>query len=79
MKPVLEIFGAMLIHSSFQEEMEANPEATLNGKGYTLNPDEMLVMMKIVKSFQDGDLDDATNNVRAICPDWPCNNGNLSA
>jgi len=75
----VEIFGAMLIHSSFQEEMEANPEATLNGKGYTLNPDEMLVMMKIVKSFQDGDLDDATNNVRAICPDWPCNNGNLSA
>ena len=33
MKPVLEIFGAMLIHSSFQQEMQANPEADAHRQG----------------------------------------------
>ncbi len=79
MKPVLEIFGAMLIHQAFQEEMQANPQDALAAKGYALNPAEMQVMLKIVKSFEDGDLDDAVVNVRAECPHWPCNDGNLTA
>ena len=79
MKPVLEVFGAMLIHESFQLDMQDNPSAALNAKGYSLNPDEMQVMLRIVDSFKDGDLDDAIYSVRQNCPNWPCNDGSLAA
>jgi hypothetical protein len=79
MKPVLQIFAAMLIHESFQNEMEANPEAVLNAKGYTLTQAELQVVLRIVDSFKDGNLDDAADNVRAECPNWPCNDPSLAA
>ena len=79
MKIVLQIFGAMLIHESFQLEMQNDPQGTLSAKGYTLTPAEMEVLLRIVQSFRDGDLDDAMDEVRAACPNWPCNDGSLAA
>jgi len=78
-RPVLQIFGAMLIHETFRESMIDNAEATLQTKGYQLNADEMQVMLKIVQSFADADLEESIEEVRIACPDWPCNDGSLAA
>ncbi len=78
-KPVLQILGAMLLHQSFREEMKINPTGTAEIYGYTLTPAEWEVAFNIVKSFQDGEMDDAIENVRSECPHWPCNDGGLAA
>ena len=79
MKPVLEIFAAMLIHESFKAEMVENIGATLSSKGYTLSSHEREVLDKIVDSFKQDNLDSAINNVRHECPIWPCNDNALEA
>jgi hypothetical protein len=79
MKPVLQILGAMLVHEGFQLEMQNDPQGTLQSRGYSLTGAELEVALRIVKSFKDGDMDDAVDNVRAECPNWPCNDGSLSA
>jgi hypothetical protein len=78
-KPVLQILGAMLLHETFQEEMEANSTNTAERYGYALTSAEWQVALKIVQSFKDGELDDAIENVREKCPVWPCNDGALEA
>jgi len=78
-KPVLQILGAMLLHQNFREEMKANPTSTAETYGYTLTPAEWQVALNIVESFKEGDMDDAIDNVRAECPNWPCNDGGLAA
>ena len=79
MKPVLQVFAAMLIHGTFREDMKANPEAALINKGYTLNQSEMQVMLRIVDSFKNGQMNDAIGNVMVACPNWPCDDGSLAA
>lgn len=78
-KPVLQILGAMLLHQNFREEMKTNPAGTAQQYGYTLSPAELAVALNIVESFEDGKMDDAIDNVRAECPNWPCNDGGLAA
>jgi hypothetical protein len=39
----------------------------------------MQVMLKIVQSFADADLEESIEEVRIACPDWPCNDGSLAA
>ena len=78
-KPVLQILGAMLVHDDFHDEMVADPHTALAARGYVLTPEQMEVVLNIVKSFEEEKLDDAIDSVRAECPNWPCNDGNLAA
>lgn len=77
MKSLLHLLGAMLVHPEFEAQMRANPHPTLEAWG--LSAQEKEVALRLIKSFQDDDMEDATENVRAECPNWPCNSGFMAA
>jgi hypothetical protein len=71
MKSLLHLLGAMLVYEDFETQMKENPHPTLNAWG--LSPEEKDVAARLVESFRDGKMADATRAVRAECPNWPCN------
>lgn len=79
MKTLLHLLGAMLVHQNFREAMIANPEATLVANNFDLSSHDKEIALNIVKSFQDDEMEDAVDNVRAECPNWPCNDSSMTA
>ena len=79
MKSLLHLLGAMLVHQNFREAMIADFEATLISHNFDLSSHDKEIALNIVKSFEDDEMEDAVENVRAECPSWPCNDSSMTA
>lgn len=70
------VLGSLLVDGHFRKSMmglqKYDRMAILKAHGFFMSRGEQEVFARMMESFEAGKLDEACNQVRSECPDWPC-------